>query len=173
MTVYQPGEDSYLLLGSMSIPPGSTVLDMGTGSGILALHAAKKAKKVLAVDISRQAVENLRRLSLPNIQVRRSDLFQNVKERFDVILFNPPYLPREPPLDPQWSGGIGIINRFLSQARSRLRPGGRIFLLVSSQTGMEDVKQTLHSLGYSYRTVAHRNMFFEKLYVLRCASLKS
>lgn len=101
--VYPPSEDSDLLLLSMTVKPGECVLDMGAGSGILAIEAARAGGVVTAADISQAAVECTRENARNNgveVKVVRSDLFSHpdLAGRFDVILFNPPYLPTE-----EWS----------------------------------------------------------------------
>ena len=84
------------------IPPDAAVLDMGTGSGICAVIAARHARRVVAVDINPAAVRCAKVNALLNhvehkIDVRYGDLFAPVAgERFDVILFNPPFLRGAP-----------------------------------------------------------------------------
>lgn len=87
---------SSLLLDSFSSCQGKTVLDIGTGSGVLSIHAAKRgAKSVLAVDCTDDAVanveENIKQHSADAIvKVTKSDLFQNVSGKYDLILANLP-----------------------------------------------------------------------------------
>jgi len=117
MQIYSPAEDSFLMLENMEIPKGSRVLDMGTGSGILAVEAAKFAKEVVAADINHDAVEELKNQGIPNIVPVHTDLFKNIEGGFDLILFNAPYLPGEE--DTIWSGGEkgrAIIENFLKKA---------------------------------------------------------
>jgi len=111
--VYPPSEDTELLLESMKIHSGERVLDMGTGSGILAIEAARRGGVVTAADISETALECSQKNAERNgveIQCILSDLFENVNGAFDVILFNPPYLPKEDwssreKGDRTWDGG--------------------------------------------------------------------
>ena len=94
--IYKPREDSFLLQKHVRKYAQGKVLDMGAGSGIQAITALEKTKDVLAVDINPKAVEELKK---KNINAKVSDLFSNVKGKFDLIVFNPPYLPadeREP-----------------------------------------------------------------------------
>src|SRR5215831_2441067 len=87
-----------------------TLLDVGCGSGIISLCAARSGARVTAVDINPAAVEsasrNAERAAL-KIASRVSDLFSNVPERFDIIAWNPPFLPGVPqnPTDAAFFGG--------------------------------------------------------------------
>ena len=90
--IYEPSEDSYLLAKYVDKFSKGKVLDLGTGSGIQAETALKHTKEVLATDISKEAVKFVKK---KGIKARISDLFSNINEKFDLIIFNPPYLPRE------------------------------------------------------------------------------
>lgn len=177
-TVYPPSEDSYMLLEALEdiLKTGDwrhkTVLDMGTGSGILAIAAAKAGCSVTAVDINPEAIEAAKEnAERENVKINfvLSDLFQNVKGRFDLIVFNPPYVRTEDSetADMQsvaWQGGndgMMVINHFLSSVRGFLRPSGRILLLVSS---MDDTVPKLP--GFKTKVLKKKRLFFERLFVL-------
>jgi len=170
--VYEPREDSFLLAENLPALEGKTVLDMGTGSGFLALLAAKKARRVVAVDINPKAIEFARATASRGgaiIEFRVGDLFSNVPEKFDVILFNPPYLPYEDEYDKEahiWCGGKTgreTIERFAKEAPAHLNPGGAVALVFSSITGEEEVRQLLEGAGFSVSRVAEAKVAFEKL----------
>lgn len=138
--VYGPREDSFLLQRivadiCISRKP-KKVLELGTGTGIQAITAKLSgAKDVLAVDINPKAVSLAKRnakLNNANIVVKQSDLFSKVRGKFDLIIFNPPYLPLEPPLDVQWSGGREFIEAFLEEAELYLKKNGSIVFVFSS-----------------------------------------
>ena len=102
--VYDPAEDTFQLLESIEIALGDDLLEIGCGSGIISLYFAKKGVKVVSSDISSYAVENTMENYEINkdkikgtVDVRTGDLFKPIKqnENFDVIVFNPPYLPTE------------------------------------------------------------------------------
>lgn len=169
--VYNPAEDSYLLLRCLDVEKGQHLLDMGTGTGILALHAARQGARVTAADKSLQAVRNARynaRLNGLSLKVVHSDLFSSLPETFDLIAFNPPYLPSSCTREP-WEGGAGgtaVIRSFLQQAASHLRPGGHIYLVVSTR-GDVNALQRDFSGQYTFQEAGREAFFFERLIVFR------
>ncbi len=178
MPLYEPQEDSELLKRAVVAHAHGDVLDMGSGSGILALAAAAKddVQSVLAVDIDDESLAHLKEKVLPlngKMTVLKSDLFTDIdgKDAFDTITFNPPYLPQEPgDAHPALYGGAHgyeLVVRFLGEARAHLRPGGQILLLFSSLTNKERVDAELKRLGYRARELLVEAHFFERLYVYR------
>lgn len=166
-SIYPPSDDSYLLEKYVKIHAKGKVLDIGTGSGILAKAALKKTKEVLAVDINPKAVEHVKSLG---INALRSDLFENVEGKFDLIIFNPPYLPFERKEDRETAlqvaggkKGHEIIERFLKDAKKHLEKNGKILLLFSSLSG--DIEGIMAKEGYKWRMLEEKPLFFEKLYV--------
>ena len=101
MDIYLPAEDSYLLQKFVRRFAVGRVLDMGTGSGIQALTAIEvpSVREVLAIDINPRAVEELKKeiekRKLRKIKAVESDLFELVEGFFNLIIFNPPYLPQD------------------------------------------------------------------------------
>jgi release factor glutamine methyltransferase len=173
--IYTPAEDSILLLRRAEARVHGSVLDMGTGSGFLAMAAAQKpeVERVVAVDIDPDTIGLARKRAegsgvSDRIEFRIGDLFEGMDgESFDCILFNPPYLPSEEGLDEaSWSGGEGggeVIRRFLDAADTHLNPGGAIIMVLSSQTGLdlEEVEEK-----YSVTVLEELPLFFERLYCL-------
>ncbi len=163
--IYEPREDSDLLKKWVKKKVSKKVLDMGTGSGIQAKTALENTPDVLAVDISPECVEYTKK---QGITTRQSNLFSNVTESFDWIIFNPPYLPEdlEEPEDSRLAttGGVEgneIILDFLQQAKTHLNTDGRILILISSLTGeAEELFQ-----GYKYTLLENEKLFFEELFV--------
>ncbi|NQU98517.1 methyltransferase [Candidatus Woesearchaeota archaeon] len=165
--MYEPREDSFLLRKHLKKYAKGLVLDMGTGSGVQAKEASKYAK-VIAVDINPDAIKHCKE-EYSNIDFRKSDLFSNVKEEFDLIIFNPPYLPTEPKApDVALDGGIEgweLIERFLKQAKDYLKKEGVILLLFSSFSKKEKVDSILKEENYKYKEIDKEHIHFEDLYV--------
>jgi release factor glutamine methyltransferase len=170
--VYKPAEDSFLLAENLKVRDGDRVLDMGTGCGIQALAAAGKAGSVLGVDFNPKAVEvaaaNARLNKIHNTEFKASDLFSSVEGRFDLIVFNPPYLPTEGGIvDYALDGGdrgVELILKFIKEAPTYLNPGGRIQFIMSSLNNIKAVETAL-STHFRFEYTAEKKLFFEKLLV--------
>jgi release factor glutamine methyltransferase len=180
-SVYEPAEDSFLLARSLTIKKGDLVLDVGSGCGLLAVLAAQKARKTVAIDVNPHAARCvLHNASLnkvaDKIEVRQGSLFEPVKadERFDVILFNAPYLPSEAWEEHDltsraWAGGESgrrVIDRFIVEAPRYLKTNGRILLV---QSTLSDVEQSLRMFaehGLDAKVVAERKVAFETIVVI-------
>ncbi len=153
--MYEPREDSFLLKGVVEGEKAGRALDMGTGSGIIARELAKGCGEVVAADVERVEVEG--------VEFVESDLFENVEGKFDLITWNPPYLPGDefPDLD---CGDGSLIIRFFTEARGHLREGGRILLVISSLSPVG--REEIEGEGYETRVVAKKKLAFEELSVL-------
>ena len=140
---------------------------MGSGSGIQAETCLKLGfKKVLCADIDKESLEFLKNQKL---KTKKSNLFSNIKSKFDLIIFNPPYLP-EDKFDKQkdttgGKKGDETILRFLKQAKNHLKKDGKILLVLSSFTPKTKINQAIRQNKYKKIKLAEKNIFFEKLFV--------
>lgn len=184
--VYKPREDSFLLALAVKKFANGKVLDMGTGSGIQAIVAAKKKEvaSVIAVDANADALKCAEQNALSNnvkekINFICSNLFENVEGKFDTVIFNPPYVPVEESekLDSEsmaWHGGKdgrSVLEPFLDTFSSFLSPGGQLLLLQSSLNGLEKTEKKLKTLGFSSEIISTEAFFLEKIHVLRALKL--
>ena len=177
--VYDPAEDSFLLVDAAlkEARPGERVLEIGTGSGIVSLFV-KDIANVIATDINPYAARNAR---LNGVQVVRTDLYNGICSKFDLVIFNPPYLPTPEEerlkswLNRAFDGGPtgrNEIARFLKGVDRILAPGGRVLTVISSLTGIDETKKMYEERGFSVEMVASEKVPFEKLVVLKCVLLK-
>ncbi|ASI98351.1 HemK2/MTQ2 family protein methyltransferase [Thermococcus celer] len=173
--VYEPAEDTFLLAENLAVKAGDVALDVGTGTGVIALLMARKARFVLGVDVNPMAVElakeNARINGLENVEFRVSDLFENVSGKFDVVTFNAPYLPGEPeePIDLALVGGKNgreVLDRFIREVPAYIKPGGVVQIVQSSITGVEETLRLLEEAGFNGRVIATRHFFFEDIVLI-------
>ena len=167
--VFQPLGDSYMLADCLRrerLGPGASVLDLCTGSGLLAVVAARTGATAAAIDVSRRAVLSARLNAVLNgvrVDARRGDLFAPVAgRRFDVIVSNPPYLPAPGEELPRrgparaWDAGPrgrALIDRICAGAGERLVPGGALLLIHSSVCGEAETLDQLSAHGLAAEVV--------------------
>ena len=175
--IYMPAEDTYLLRDAAlsEVLPDDFVLEIGTGSGEIAAAVSKIAKQTLACEINPHAASYAHEIN--RVEVVRCDLFSAVSGRFDLILFNAPYLPTAPEeriddwLEYALDGGISgcdTVFRFLREAPAYLKENGRILLLISSLTGEDKVIRFAEECGFSAAAAAReREEDGEELIVLK------
>jgi len=174
--IYQPAEDSFLMSRILKeqIPalinekPNLKFLEIGAGSGIhleTAVSLGIKKENIYSSDINRNSVDHCISLGFNCIY---SDLFESIKGKYDIIIFNPPYLPEDSrePIDSRISTTAGrkgneIILRFLKEAKNYLEKDGRIFLITSSLSKDVDFE----NLGYNSKEIGCEKLFFERLCV--------
>jgi HemK-related putative methylase len=143
---------------------GSRALDLGTGSGVGAVFAARRGHRVTAVDLNPEAVRCARLNALlhrleDRIEAREGDLFEPVAgEVFDLILFNPPFFRGEPRsrLDLAWRG-TDVLERFAVGLPAALAPGGVALLLLSTDGDGPALLEALARQGFTIESAARRN----------------
>lgn len=178
MTIYEPAEDSYLLSEQVKKHLSSInnkkikILDMGSGSGIQAQTCRKLGfDNILAADINPEVISHLEHAGF---SVVKTNLFSEIskKEKFDLIIFNPPYLPEDKrePKDSRLATTAGkqgyeLIVKFLEQAKEHLIHKGTILLLFSSLSKPKTILASAKKLGYNSKELSKEKLFFEELYV--------
>lgn len=179
--VYEPAEDSFLLAEAAldQIKGWEWILEVGCGSGIIsAIIKNNTGARITGVDINPYAAACTRG---NGVEAIRGDLLNCIKGKFDIIIFNPPYLPtNESERTKDWinialDGGYDgrqIINRFLEDAGSYLADNGRILMLLSSFTGIEEVKSKMKELGYDVEEKNTERISFEQLLVIAARKVR-
>jgi HemK-related putative methylase len=162
------------VIAAQRLGADADVLDLGTGSGVCAVFAARHARHVVATDINRAAVRcaainaQLNRLEA-RIECLHGDLFGPLAaRRFDVIFFNPPFIAGTPssPRDFAWRGH-DVAARFAAGLATHLNPRGRAYLLLSTYgDACATFVEELARRGCSQRVFATRRFVNERLTVL-------
>lgn len=157
-------------------------IDMGCGSGILSLVAASRGATVRSLDINPAAVEATRRNAEINglsslISAQVSNLFDSIEpqQRFDLIVFNPPFyngIPRYPS-EMAWKGGndYAVVRSFITQAVLHLTPAGKVICVFSSDMDLEMIRRLFEQAGFGIRQVSQRNLLFEKLLIFQAQKI--
>ncbi len=169
-SVYRPSDDSRLLLASIVLEPGESFLEVGTGTGLVALHAARRGVAV-ATDANPEAARLARKNARRNhllLHIIQTDLASGVRGPFNVVAFNPPYLEDRPrvELERAWAGGgegSEVALRFLKDLPRILARGGRAYLLLSRANR---AAREYAEGAFDVRVVSSKRLFFEDLDVL-------
>ncbi len=176
-SVYEPSDDSYLLAETIYTQPGLHVLDIGCGTGIQSIVLALQGAIVLSVDKNPKALENtLHNAELAGvsdfIKTLKSDLFSNIPKetKFDIIVFNPPYVASEGKTDIALDGGKQgkeVLHKFLDTFSDYLKKDGVCFFLQSSLNNFEETQEILKKKGFFVEILNRQNLFMEELVVFR------
>ena len=188
--VYIPSDDTFLLAENLDIKEGQSVLEIGTGSGLVSMYASRLTDDITATDINYNALElaekNFEMNNIDKIKLEFGDLFEPVKDKkFDVILFNTPYLPTEEEdiidsdLNYAFDGGSDgrkIIDRFLNEVKNHLNDlnevknhlneGGCVQIIQSSLSNTEQTLVKLDQLGFIAEVAKSEKFFFEEIVLI-------
>ncbi|MBI2140969.1 methyltransferase [Candidatus Woesearchaeota archaeon] len=175
MNIYDPAEDSQLLAAAVEQYAHGKVLDMGTGSGIQAITAAKKkkVKSVVAADVNDDALKYAAAAAgkekvARKITFVKSDLFSSIKGKFDTLIFNPPYLPQDKGIEDAaiYGGrhGYETLQRFIGGCREYLKDNGIILIVFSSRTNKQKVDEAIEGSCLEFEELEQKHLFFETLY---------
>ncbi len=183
--VYRPAEDTFLIIENLDLEKEEKVLEIGTGCGIISILAAEEGANVVATDISSEALkcskENARIHGVEDkIDFREGNLFEPIlsEEFFDLIIFNPPYLPvkdekkLETKLSQAWDGGPEgrkYIDEFLEKFEKYLRDDGRVLLVQSSLSGKDETLKEFERKGFKVK-ISEEKFFFENICLFEARS---
>ncbi|HJJ89963.1 MAG TPA: methylase [Methanocorpusculum sp.] len=174
--IYFPAEDTHLMIQTVlaEIKESDRVLEVGTGTGAIAKAIMTIAQKTITTEINPHATRYAAKEGVPVI---RGNLLDPISGDFDLIIFNAPYLPTKPEqrindwLEFALDGGETgreVIEKFLPEAIGHLSKFGRIFLLISSETGLIELLALCKQYGViGIITNSERMEDGEILYVLR------
>jgi release factor glutamine methyltransferase len=163
---------------------GKHLADVGTGTGILALAAARGGAKAVALDINPMAVnaaaDNARTNGLGDrVTALRSDLMSAVppSSQFDVIISNPPFFSGEPRdiADRAWVAGPGYrdIASLFEQARQRLKPSGTMYVLLSSDSDLHFFGQLIAKAGFRARIATAFSILVESMIIYELTQIET
>jgi release factor glutamine methyltransferase len=165
--VYPGGIDSELMSEAILPTKGLRVLDLCTGTGIVAIKAAMDgAQEVLAVDLNPEAVKNAilnaEKFKLDNIEVREGSLFEPVGEtRFDVISIVPPFTGKKPANKTEicfWDENNETTRRFFAEYKQHLSPDGKVFLAWANFSSVELIENLARKNATKLKLVGSKSL---------------
>ncbi len=179
--VYVPSDDTFLLASAVAalVRPGMKFLEVGCGAALVSILAARAGAKVTATDLNPHAINialhNARQNKVP-LEIVQTDLLDGLDGPFDLVAFNPPYLPTAPddvvpgPINLAFDGGKdgnGTVLRFAAQlGRLAVRPP-TVLVVHSSLSDPAPLAAAMETLGYACDVTHEESHFFEKLAVRR------
>ena len=178
--VYMPSDDTFLLAENLEIKDGQSVLEIGTGSGLVSMYASLLTDDVTATDINFNALElaekNFKLNNIDTIKLEFGDMFEPVKDKkFDVILFNTPYLPTDSDdvinddLNYAFDGGLdgrNVIDRFISEAPNHLNDKGIVQMIQSSLSDNDKTLNMFDRNGFIAEIAKSEHFFFEDIVLI-------
>lgn len=178
--VYIPSDDTFLLAENLEIKEGQSVLEIGTGSGLVSMYASLLTDDVTATDINYNALElaekNFKLNNINTIKLEFGDLFEPVKDKkFDVILFNTPYLPTDSDdiinddLNYAFDGGLDgrkVIDRFINEVSNHLNDKGIVQIIQSSLSDNDRTLDMFDRNGFVAEIAESEKFFFEEIVLI-------
>ena len=178
--VYIPSDDTFILAENLEIKEGQSVLEIGTGSGLVSMYASLLTDDVTATDINYNALElaekNFKLNNINTIKLEFGDLFEPVKDKkFDVILFNTPYLPTDSDdiinddLNYAFDGGLDgrkVIDRFINQVSNHLNDKGIVQIIQSSLSDNDRTLDMFDRNGFVAEIAESEKFFFEEIVLI-------
>lgn len=179
---YEPEEDSFLLLEQTLKQIKENNLDIcevGVGSGYVISNLINKFpnNNFYGSDINPFAIEQTKKKN-SEIKLINSSLLEKFEQKFDLIIFNTPYLPLEDNekyedisfKDKAIYGGekgYEVIEEFIYEINDKLKDDGQVIMIYSSLSNHNYIKEILHKNLFNYKLLKEESHFFEKLYCLQ------
>ncbi len=151
----------YIILNRLPNVKNKKVLDMGTGTGLIAIVCARNGAEVVAVDIDNKAINNAKEnISRNGVQVTllKSNLYEKVSDKFDFIFANLPIL------DDIWDKNrktTSLVEKFLKESRSHLNEKGKIYLPWFSASDTQEIKRIINDLNYQVEEFVEERLGFQ------------
>lgn len=165
--MYRPSDDTFLLRSALSGQRGHSFLEIGAGNFGSLSELEKNFDLVVGTDLIKP--DNIKEIICRGEIIIADSATCFRENTFDLVAFNPPYLPSEEIIDLTIDGGkegIEVALRFLSEAIRVVKSNGKIIFLLSSHNPIEKVEELCKVNGFKLRKLKEKRLFFESIYIL-------
>lgn len=180
-SIYKPAEDTFMLANAVDGLHGNNALEIGTGSGYIAAILSKGFNRVVATDISLEALlyaktnsnSSSSNRNIEFVCCRNADAISSIT--FDLIAINPPYLPSEHIEDVAVDGGkkgIDVAMEMLKSVPILLKDDGKMVMIISSLASYDELLSSLHNLGLYGDVIARKRYGFEDLILIEIRPIR-
>lgn len=149
-----------------------SLLELGTGSGLIAMYCAQKGAQVTATDINPLALTQLEKNAQRNqvaLHIHYSDLFENIDQSFDWVIINPPYYPRNPKNDEEkaWFCGENFeyFHRLAAQLAHHIHANSKVLMVLSEDCAIEKIQEILQNQQINMRLLEKKEFWLEENYI--------
>jgi release factor glutamine methyltransferase len=169
--VYKPSKDTFLLADNLDITRKDEILEIGTGTGLIAVYSAQRSKRVVATDIDEEAIKcalkNVIANRTYNVELKNGDLFEPVQnEKYDLILFNTYNTTANKDQSEDFSKSREIIDKFILELNDYLNEGGRFQIVQSSDCDIEKTISKLEESGFVVEIKAREKILSSELVLI-------
>jgi release factor glutamine methyltransferase len=171
--VYKPSKDTFLLADNLDITRKDEILEIGTGTGLIAVYSAQRSKRVVATDIDEKAIkcalQNVIANRTYNVELKNGDLFEPVQnEKYDLILFNTYNADANDKKNQSedYSKSREIIDKFILELNDYLNEGGRFQIVQSSDCDIEKTISKLEESGFVVEIKAREKILSSELVLI-------
>jgi release factor glutamine methyltransferase len=155
-------------INSLSLK-NKSLIEVGCGSGLLSVLAAKNGAIVTAIDINPKAVDATKANSLANqanVIVKHSNLFQNLTQSFDYLIVNPPFYKKNPiqPWEFAWLAGQNLeyFVQFFSQLKTVTHSKSEIYMILAENCPLQEIFSIATQHNYKFHQIISKKLFYEK-----------
>jgi len=168
--VYTSSEDSALLRRTLRSRSGGSFLEIGAGNGGAMEEASVRHGLVVGTDVMKPSMEDWKRSGSNFVLADKASCFRS--SAFDLVAFNPPYVPAEPAGDPAVEGGVhlDVPKAFLLDSFRVVKEGGEVVFLLNNEADMGEIEEICREEGFRLRRIASERLFFEELSVYSARS---
>jgi len=173
---YKPREDTFILAKAMGRYSAKVILEIGVGSGYVTFELSKNPF-VVGTDISERALREaqikLKTIDCSNVELVHCDGASPFRIRcFNIIVFNPPYLPSKEIVDPSINGGkegIEVVMKFIDHSLNIISDSGLIIFVLSTLSNYKKVVEILEDKGFEVKKKESLKLFFEEIFVIEAS----